>query len=178
MADQNTNMNNPRKPGKDANRDPVSGALGAHPIGVGLGAVGTGAAAGAAGGALGGPVGAVVGAAVGAVVGGLAGKSAAEVVNPTVETKYWQENYSSRPYAQTSFSYEEFAPAYRYGWESFGHRTGPSQTFDSIESDLGRGWDKAKAGSRLAWDQAKTATRDAWDRVELAARRPVAPAAR
>ena len=91
--------------GKDANRDPISGAPGAHPIGTGLGASG-GAAAGAAIGAVGGPVGALVGGAIGAVAGGLAGKGAAEAVNPTVEDAYWRDNYSTRPYAAADRNYE------------------------------------------------------------------------
>jgi hypothetical protein len=163
------NMNNPA---------PKAGVLGSHPVGVGLGAVGTGAVAGAVGGAIGGPVGAVVGAAAGAVVGGLAGKATAEVVNPTVETKYWQESHASGPYGATGSSYEEYAPAYRYGWESFDRRGRQGGTFESMEADLGRGWDGVKGGSRLAWDQAKSATRDAWHRVESAVRGPATPVAR
>ncbi len=67
-----------------ANRDPISGTPGSHPVGTGVGAAG-GAAAGAAVGTLAGPVGAAVGLAAGAVVGGLAGKDAAEKMDPTVE---------------------------------------------------------------------------------------------
>ncbi len=175
MSQQNTN--DPRSSGADANRDPITGAIGSHPVGTGLGAIGAGAAAGAAGGALGGPVGAVAGAAVGAVVGGIMGKAAAEAVNPTVETKYWRDTYSSRPYAQSTYGYDEFAPAYRYGWESYASRGSDGKTFESVESDLNRGWDKAKGASRLTWDKAKDASRDAWNRVDLAVRGPAKPAA-
>ena len=56
-----------------ANRDPLSDAPGAHPVGTGIGAAG-GAVTGAAFGAMGGPIGAAVGGVAGAVVGGLAGK--------------------------------------------------------------------------------------------------------
>ncbi len=65
------------------NRDPISGALGAHPVGTAVGATAGGVAAGAAVGSVAGPVGTAVGAAVGAVAGGLAGKGAAEAVDPT-----------------------------------------------------------------------------------------------
>ena len=68
----------------ESNPDPLTGAPGAHPVGVGLGAVAGGIAAAAAAGTLAaGPIGTVVGAAIGAFVGGLAGKEAAESVNPT-----------------------------------------------------------------------------------------------
>ena len=172
MNETNSNMAHPRTPGADANRDPITKAPGAHPVGTGLGAIGTGAAAGAAGGAIGGPVGAIAGAAVGAVVGGLVGKAAAEAVNPTVETEYWREHHESRPYAGSA-GYDEYEPAYRYGWENFNRRGGrQDQSFESVESDLQRGWDEAKGKSGLPWEQAKAATRDAWNRVQLAARSP------
>ena len=66
-----------------AHRDPLSGAPGAHPVGVGVGAAAGGMAAGAAVGTVDGPVGTIVGAAVGAVVGGRAGKGIAESIDPT-----------------------------------------------------------------------------------------------
>ena len=52
--------------------DPITGEAGAHPVGVGVGAVGAGLA-GAAIGAIAGPLGALVGAAIGVVAGGIAG---------------------------------------------------------------------------------------------------------
>src|SRR4051812_41815570 len=77
----------------DENRDPISGARGAHPVGTGLGAAAGGAATGAAIGSVAGPVGTVAGIAAGAVIGGLVGKGVAEHVNPTEEHEYWRDNY-------------------------------------------------------------------------------------
>src|SRR6186997_2081540 len=102
---------------KDTNPDPITGAPGSHPIGTGIGAAGAGAA-GAAIGAVAGPIGAAVGAVVGAVAGGLAGKGVAEAVNPTAEDAYWRENFSTRPYVAQGTAYDEYRPAYQYGWES------------------------------------------------------------
>src|SRR5215212_2823731 len=104
---------------KDANRDPITEAPGAHPVGVGVGAAGAGAA-GALIGSVAGPIGSAVGAVVGAVAGGLAGKGVAEAVNPTAEDAYWREQYRNRPYYDENTAYDEYAPAYRYGWESRG----------------------------------------------------------
>jgi hypothetical protein len=154
----------------DANKDPISGTPGAHPVGTGIGAVGVGAAAGALGGAVAGPVGAVVGAVGGAVVGGLGGKMTAEAFNPTVESDHWRKNYSTRPYALESHDYDEFEPAYRYGWESAHSLGDRNETFESQESNLGKGWDKAKGKSGLAWEQAKDATRDAWEKIRKTGR--------
>src|SRR5262245_24209334 len=114
----------------DANRDPITGTPGAHPVGVGIGAAGGGAAAGAAIGAAGGPVGAAVGAVAGAVAGGLAGKAVAEKVNPTVEDAFWRENYNKRPYVKSGTSYDRYQPAYRYGWEGRSRYAG--KRFDEV----------------------------------------------
>lgn len=150
---------------KDENRDPITGESGSHAVGVGLGAAGAGAAVGAVGGAVAGPVGMVAGAVIGAVAGGVAGKAAAEVVNPTQEEKFWREQHASRPYARGSSAYEDYASAYKYGWESAGRVRGEGQTFENVEGALGRGWNDARGTSGLGWNEAREATRDAWNRV-------------
>src|SRR5688572_16142025 len=91
---------------RDLNPDPITGAPGSHPVGTGLGAAGAGAA-GAAIGAAAGPVGALAGAAIGAVAGGLAGKGIAEAIDPTVETAFWRDTHSTRPYYDRDFKFEE-----------------------------------------------------------------------
>ena len=154
------------KKDRDENRDPITGAPGAHPVGAGLGAAAAGAAAGAAGGALGGPAGAVVGAVIGGVAGGLGGKAAAEAIDPTAEEAYWRDEYSNRPYYEEGVGYDTYAPAYRHGWESRSRYAG--RTFDEAEPDLRRDWEGSGHGTRLGWEKAKLATRDAWHRVERA----------
>lgn len=145
------------------NRDPISGAPGAHPVGTGVGAAVGGAAAGAAAGTVAGPVGAVVGAAVGAIVGGLAGKSVAEAIDPTVEEAYWRDNFKSRPYAENATSFDDYGPAYGYGVSSYAKY--PGRRFDEVEADLSRNWSSKRGASRLEWEQARNATRDAWERI-------------
>jgi hypothetical protein len=156
--------------GKDANRDPISGAPGAHPIGVGIGAVAGGAAAGAATGTVAGPVGTVIGAAVGAVVGGLAGKGVAEKIDPTAEDAYWREHHVHEPYYESGRTYDDYAPAYRAGYESrsrFSNDTEP-RTFDEVERDIEAEYNRRRNANGLSWDKAKTPARAAWDRVERA----------
>lgn len=151
--------------GGSPNRDPITGAPGAHPVGTGVGAAG-GAAAGAAIGAVGGPAGSLVGGAIGAVAGGLVGKGVAEGIDPTIEETYWREEHSTRPYYEKDYTYDDdYAPAYRYGWESRSQYP-KERRFDDVDSDLGRDWDNRKGSSRLEWEKAKLATRDAWHRVE------------
>jgi hypothetical protein len=160
----------------ERNPDPITKAPGSHPIGTGLGAAAGGAAGigaaiatGAVVGSVVGPVGTAIGIAVGAVAGGLAGKGVAEEINPTVEENYWRENYAGRPYVTEGASREDFAPAYRYGWES--HDRYPDKSFDDVEADLERDWEQKKGASRLRWADAKPASRDAWDRIEAGSAR-------
>ena len=145
------------------NLDPITGTPGAHPVGTGLGAAMGGAAAGAAVGTVAGPLGTVIGAAVGAVIGGLAGKGVAELVDPTVEETYWRGNFSTRSYVAPDASFDDYAPAYRYGAAVYRDR--PGLAFEDAEADLSTGWTDARGSSRLDWDRAKAATRDAWDRA-------------
>ena len=147
----------------DANRDPLTGAPGSHPVGTGVGAALGGAAAGAAVGTVAGPVGTVAGAAVGAIVGGLAGKGVAEAIDPTSEATYWRENYKTRPYAKDA-SFDDYGPAYGYGVSSYAKY--PGRSFDDVESDLSRDWDNARGKSSLRWENARNATRDAWERLD------------
>lgn len=147
----------------DANRDPLSGTPGAHPIGVGVGATGGAAGGAAIGAAVGGPVGLAIGGLVGAVAGGLAGKGAAEAVNPTVEDAYWRDSSVTRSYTNGE-PYDTYQPAYRYGWESQGRH--PGQRFESVEPQLQGDWEKTDHARSLSWEKAKHAVRDAWHRVE------------
>ena len=171
--DRDSSRTNPDAP--DANRDPITGAPGSHPIGTGVGATGGTAAGVAAGAAIGTAVapgvgtiaGGVIGGIVGGVGGGLAGKGVAEAVNPTAEDAYWRENYKDRDYVDTE-RYEDYQPAYRIGWESCAVNRPQGRTFGQVESDLQREWPTRRGGSTLGWDKARNAARDAWDRVERA----------
>src|SRR5688500_20331310 len=96
------------KRSKDENRDPVSGAPGAHPVGTGLGAAAGGMAAGAAAGSVAGPAGTLAGAAVGAVVGGLAGKGVAEMIDPTAEEADWSQNYTREPDCERGYTLQDY----------------------------------------------------------------------
>jgi hypothetical protein len=149
---------------RSPDREDGRGPMGHHPVGTGVGAVAGGLAAGAATGAAAGPIGAVVGGAIGAVAGGLAGKGIADMVDPTMEDDYWRGNWASRSYIDGGFTYDQdYAPAYRYGWEAYPRYAGRS--FDEVEAELGTGWNDARGESRLDWDRARHATRDSWQRV-------------
>jgi len=148
----------------DANRDPITGAPGSHPVGVGVGTAAGGAAAGAVAGVVGGPLGAVAGAVVGGIVGGLAGKGVAERVNPTVEDAYWREAHTGESYYDAQFGYADYAPAYRTGYEGAARYAGES-SFDAAEPRLRDDYMRNRGASSLEWDAARQASRSAWDRV-------------
>jgi hypothetical protein len=151
---------------RDKDRDGSS-----HPIGTAGGAFAGGAAGGVAGAAIAGatvgtaagPAGTVIGAAVGAVAGAVAGHKLAERINPSAEDEYWRSNYSSRPYVNQGAGYDDYAPAYRLGWERYPDYHG--RNFDEVEHEFERDWDTARGDSRLAWNDAKHATRDSFQRI-------------
>jgi hypothetical protein len=155
----------------DANRDPISGEPGAHPLGTGVGAAGAGGIATVVGGVVGGPVGAVVGAVVGSVVGGLAGKSTAEQINPTFEDNHWRENYSSRSYVDKDKTYEDYQPAYRIGYDGYDRYGHTGREYNDIESDLQRDYESNQQGGSLSWEKAKHAVKDAWERASSSVKR-------
>lgn len=159
----------------DANRDPITKTPGAHPVGTGVGAAAGGTAGAAAGAAIsgaaagtaaGGPIGTGVGLVAGAIAGGLAGKAISEKIDPTVEDSYWRQNYRSEPYIESGLSYEDYAPAYRTGYEGYSRLRG--RRFDEVERDLESDYNRGRGSSPLGWDKAKSAARSAWDRVERA----------
>jgi hypothetical protein len=153
-----------RRNKRDENRDPISGAPGAHPVGTGLGAAAGGMAAGAAAGTMAGPVGTAIGAAVGAVVGGLAGKGVAEMIDPTAEEAYWRENYAREPYYERGYLFDDYHPAYRIGWEARARYE--ARTFDEVERELELEYNRNRGTSRLGWDKNRHAARAAWERFD------------
>lgn len=146
----------------EANPDPVTGQPGAHPVGTGLGAAGIGAVSTAVGGVVGGPIGAVVGAVVGSVAGGLVGKGVAEAVNPSLEEEYWRENYNSRPYVKEDDTYENYAPAYRTGYEGYNRYAENPKTYEEVEPELKANYEQNYGTTGVGWDKAKHAARDAY----------------
>src|ERR1017187_4539823 len=169
--ERNNNMNKEntkqavKQEATDANRYPISGKRGSHPVGTGVGATG-GAVAGAAIGSVAGPVGTVVGLAAGAVAGGLAGKEVAEKLDPTVEDAYWRTNYSKQKYVEGNVAFATYQPAYRAGYE--GHNRYPGKKYQEVEPHPQQAYESSAGAAPLVWDKAKHAPRNAWNRGEKA----------
>ena len=130
---------------------------------------GTGAAAGAVTGAVigtavAGPVGSMVGAAIGGIVGSKAGDSIAEAVNPTEYEDHFRKNYSTTEYYKSDRDWNDYQPAYKYGYDTYGQHRG--RDLDSVEPELERDWNTRRGESRLAWSDARSAVRDGWHHIE------------
>lgn len=140
-----------------------------HPVATGVGAAGGAVTGATAGSVLGGPVGAVVGGVVGAVAGSLVARGAAETTDPdqdryaVEEDAYWREQHSKEPYYNPERTYDDYAPAYRMGWES---RSKLQGDFDQHEPALGSQWEAFRAQSRLSWAEAQHAARAGWRRFD------------
>ncbi len=79
--------------------------------------------------------------------------------------RYYADRFStSNP--DPTYDYEsDYRPAYRYGtYARTAH--GNREWDDTLESDLERGWEKARGTSRMAWKDARNSVRDAWHGVE------------
>jgi outer membrane lipoprotein SlyB len=136
-----------------------------HNLGKGIGTAGGATVGATTGGAMGGPAGAAVGAAVGAVAGGLVGMGAAHAVNHDEEDAYWREQHTREPYYDPQRSFDDYAPAYRMGYE--GRARYDQGTFDQYSPAMGQDWDSSfKAQSRLTWAEAQHAARAGWERFE------------
>ena len=138
-----------------------------HSIGSGTGAA-AGAITGAAVGAAGGPIGSAVGAVAGGVIGAKAGDSIAEAVNPTEYREHFQREYKNSPHYSAERDWNDYEPAYQYGYQTYGEYRG--KRFEDAEPELQRNWDRTRANSRLEWNDAKHAVRDGWHHIERAMR--------
>jgi len=65
-----------------------------------------------------------------------------------------------RDYAGAGGRYEDYEPAYRWGYENAGHY--PSRDWDSAEPDVRRDWERANPNGE--WERFKAAVRRGWDR--------------
>lgn len=153
---------------ENLHEDPLTGEAGSHPVGAGVGATG-GALTGAAIGALGGPAGSALGAIAGGIAGGLMGREVAEslddsdgvqAVAPGAWEQYWLANYQQEPYFDAAYSFEEYLPAYRLGYETHSWQRGT--LFEDIDRTLKTRWDETDGTSTLPWPIVAEALKASW----------------
>ncbi|MFD2368083.1 hypothetical protein [Pseudoduganella sp. GCM10020061] len=71
---------------------------------------------------------------------------------------HWQSNYAS-----SGRSYDEYAPAYQYGYTMAGNNTYRGRQWDDAETSLRSDWERQHPGS--AWENFKAAVRHGWERM-------------
>ena len=79
------------------------------------------------------------------------------------DQSWWRDNFRNRPYASADRRFEDYEPAYRYGYESVSRYR--DKDWNDVEPDLRRGWDNYEARGDSTWDNMKDAVRDAWDNI-------------
>jgi len=73
----------------------------------------------------------------------------------------WKTNYSS-----LGGSYDDYAPAYRYGSEMRRNEKYRDRDWNDIESDLRSDWDsRYGSGGASTWEKMKAAVRRGWDKI-------------
>jgi hypothetical protein len=88
-------------------------------------------------------------------------KNTTHVWDQLSEDAFWAEHYRTRFYYDESVPYDQYRPAYRYGWEARARH--PRCAFEAIEAELKANWQASRAPSKLEWEKAREAIRDAWD---------------
>ncbi len=84
-----------------------------------------------------------------------------EQLTPADDTYYrshWQNNL-----AKAGGTYEDYAPAYRYGNTMAGSDTYRGRQWNDVESNLRTDWEARNPGS--TWERVKAAVRHGWDRM-------------
>jgi hypothetical protein len=142
-----------------------------HILGAGSAALAGGAAGAAIGGMLAGPAGIAVGAAAGGALGAVVGNRASEKADPREDLGHFQQIFHTMPYYVSGLDWHDYAPAYRYGIETWKANRGCALA--QVESQLQGGWEAAaRFGSQLDWQQARPAIEHAWQSLSDAELRP------
>src|SRR4051812_6546438 len=126
-----------------------------------------GAATGAAIGSAGGPIGTAVGGVAGAVTGagvGAAGDVAGKSYEEGDYSRYdndFRTHYQTTA-ANTGYTYDQYAPVYRYGYGLANDPMYRDRDWSMIESDARSRWEERNPGT---WEQFKDSVRYAWDKA-------------
>jgi hypothetical protein len=90
--------------------------------------------------------------------------SIAQEVDARVEEAYWRQNYLREPYYERGYTFDDYHPAYRTGWE--GRLRYAGRTYEQCERDLQRDYQRNRGASQLDWGKNRHAVRAGWERFE------------
>ncbi|GAB3419543.1 YsnF/AvaK domain-containing protein [Massilia agilis] len=84
------------------------------------------------------------------------------ITNDEASRSHWNSNY-----ATSGGSYDDYAPAYDYGYQMARSDKYRGRKWDEVESDLRSDWDSRYPGESGAssWERFKMAVRNGWDRL-------------
>lgn len=85
-------------------------------------------------------------------------------IDPAAEEAYWSQNYRRETYYERGYTFADYHPGYRTGWEGRARYEG--RTFDEVERDLEFDYAQNRGKSRLDWDKNRHAARAAWERFD------------
>lgn len=134
-----------------------------HVFGTGGMALGLGAVGGMIGWLLGGVPGFALCAVAGVVAGAILGHKMSEAADKRGDLGHFEQIHSTMPYFVAGMTWDDYAPAYRLGLDSYVTRgaTPIAQARDALETE----WARARGVSRLTWAQAEPAVAHAWDEL-------------
>ena len=131
-----------------------------HILGAGSAAVAGGATGAAIGAVIAGPAGLAAGAVAGGALGAVLGNRAAEAADTRLDLGHFEQIHREMPYFIDGMDWSDYAPAYRYGLDTY--RIRGAQPFADAEPELEQGWGRTRETSRLTWMQARSAVEHAW----------------
>lgn len=76
---------------------------------------------------------------------------------------HWREHHAKQPYADKNLSYEQYAPAYRFGHEAASKHAG--KKFEEVEDEVALNYEKARPQDAIPWDTVRPAVKAEWDRL-------------
>ena len=125
----------------------------------------SGGLAGAAIGSIGGPVGTLIGGLAGVIGGWWAGRSIAEAAKDygDVDDRYYREHYESGSRV-TNRSFDDVRPAYQIGHLASRNPDYRGRDFDTVESDLRRGWSDEIGARHGDWSSVRDYAREGYTR--------------
>jgi hypothetical protein len=85
--------------------------------------------------------------------------------DPAREEVFWRESFRREPYFERGYTFEDYLPGYRVGWEARLYYS-DARSFDEIERELERQYRRNRGPSRLGWDKNRHAARAAWERFD------------
>lgn len=135
-----------------------------HFLGAGSSALAGGVIGCAAGGLIAGVPGAAVGAAAGGALGAVVGHRAAEARDKRGDLGHFQQIYQTMPYYIAGMTWDDYAPAYRLGLDSYPTRG--ATPIDQARAALEPEWTRVRGTSRLTWPQAEAAIAHVWKELD------------